>query len=509
MQLGDEVGYSIRFEDKTSEGTILKYLTDGMLLREAISDPTLSRYSVIMLDEAHERTLATDVLFGLVKEMLPNRPELKLIIMSATMDTKKFLTYFKGAPLLDVPGRMHHVDILYTSVAEENYYDAAVRTVLQIHTCEPTGDILVFLTGEEEIEQACKQIKGEVDRMGNDVGQIMVLPLYSSLPPAQQQLIFGPPPPKNRKGIPGRKCIIATNIAETSITIDGVVYVVDPGMVKQKVYNPRIRVESLLVSPISKASAKQRAGRAGRTRPGKCFRLYTEKAFQEELQDNTYPEILKSNLSAVVLNLLKLGIKDLVHFDFIDPPAPETLMRALEALNYLGAIDDNGSLTKLGSDMSEYPLEPQLAKCLVASPKYKVVDAMLSIVAMLNVPVIFLRPKDQMKAADEAKAKFSHPDGDHLTFLNCYYAYKHKGESNQWCYENYVNYRSMRAADSIRDQLKRIMEKQGHRVENLQHTDPAYYKNIERCILSGFFMQVRFTPSLITRSHISSGPVTI
>ena len=490
VNLGDEVGYSIRFEDKTSPKTALKYLTDGMLLREATIDPTLSKYSIILLDEAHERTLATDVLFGLIKEMLPKRPELKLLIMSATMDAKKFLTYFKGAPLLEVPGRMYPVEIFYTSHAEENYYEAAVRTAVQIHCSEPAGDILIFLTGEEEIEQACKQIKEECQQYGDEVGSIQVLPLYSTLPPGQQQLIFGTPPPKNRKGVPGRKCIVATNIAETSITIDGVVYVVDPGMVKQKVYNPRIRVESLLVCPISKASAKQRAGRAGRTKPGKCFRLYTERAYEEELQENTYPEILRSNLSGVILTLLKLGIQDLVHFDFIDPPAPETLMRALETLNYLGAIDENGTLTKHGSDMSEYPLEPQLSKMLLMAEKYKVTDAVISIVAMLNVPVIFLRPREKAKEADQSKAKFAHVDGDHLTYLNCYYAFKHKGDSNAWCFENYINYRSLKAADSIREQLRDIFERQGHKMENIKHGDPAYYKNIKRCILEGFFMQV-------------------
>eukprot|EP00826_Nyctotherus_ovalis_P046946 TRINITY_DN5346_c0_g1_i10.p1 TRINITY_DN5346_c0_g1~~TRINITY_DN5346_c0_g1_i10.p1 ORF type:complete len:658 (+),score=237.01 TRINITY_DN5346_c0_g1_i10:339-2312(+) len=490
VTLGEEVGFSIRFEDMTSPKTLLRYLTDGMLLREAVNDPTLSRYNVIILDEAHERTLVTDILFGLIKEILPKRPELKLIIMSATMDAKKFLTYFKGAPLLEVPGRMYKVDIFYTPHAEENYYEAAVRTAVQIHCGEPEGDILLFLTGEEEIEQACKQIKKECDKFGEEVGTIQVLPLYSSLPPAQQQQIFLPPPPKNKKGIPGRKCIVATNVAETSITIDGVVYVIDPGMVKQKIYNPRIRVESLLVCPISKASAKQRAGRAGRTRPGKCFRLYTEKAFETELENDTYPEIMRSNLSGTVLILLKLGIEDLVHFDFIDPPAPETLMRALETLNYLGAIDDNGSLTKLGSDMSEFPLDPQLSKVLLSAEKYEVVDAALSIVAMLSVPVIFLRPKEKTKEADEAKAKFAHVDGDHLTYLNCYYAFKHKGGSSDWCYDNFINYRSLKGADSIREQLRDIFEKQGHASKNLKHGDPKYYKNIKRCLLEGFFMQV-------------------
>ena len=261
--------------------------------------------------------------------------------MSATMDAEKFQKYFENAPLLDIPGRLHPVEIFYTLEAEKDYLEASIRTAVQIHCFEEPGDILLFLTGEEEIENACKQIKKEVDKLGEDVGPISVVPLYSTLPPQLQQKIFDPAPPQNKKGIPGRKCVVATNIAETSLTIDGIVYVIDPGFSKQKVFNPRMRVESLLVSPISKASAKQRAGRAGRTRPGKCFRLYTEASYNKELTEDTYPEILRSNLSSVVLTLKKLGIKDLVHFDFMDPPAPETLMRALELLNYLGALNDD------------------------------------------------------------------------------------------------------------------------------------------------------------------------
>lgn len=268
---------------------------------------------------------------------------------------------------------------------ERDYLEAAIRTVVQIHMCEPAGDILVFLTGEEEIEDACKKITREVQNLGDQVGPVKAVPLYSTLPPAMQQKIFDPPPPPAQEGgPPGRKIVVSTNIAETSLTIDGIVYVIDPGFAKQKVYNPRIRVESLLVSPISRASAHQRAGRAGRTQPGKCFRLYTEGSFQKDLQEQTYPEILRSNLANVVLTLKKLGIDDLVHFDFMDPPAPETLMRALELLNYLGALDDDGNLTKLGELMSEFPLDPQLAKMLVVSPDYQCSNEILSITAMLS-----------------------------------------------------------------------------------------------------------------------------
>lgn len=356
-----------------------------MLLREAMADPLLERYKVIVLDEAHERTLATDVLFGLLKEVLKNRPDLKLVVMSATLEAEKFQTYFSGAPLMKVPGRLHPVEIFYTQEPERDYLEAAIRTVVQIHMCEPAGDILVFLTGEEEIEDACRKINKEINNMGDQVGPVKVVPLYSTLPPAMQQKIFEPAPAPSREGGPaGRKIVVSTNIAETSLTIDGIVYVIDPGFSKQKVYNPRIRVESLLVSPISKASAHQRAGRAGRTQPGKCFRLYTEKSFNDDLQPQTYPEILRSNLANTVLTLKKLGIDDLVHFDFMDPPAPETLMRALEVLNYLGALDDDGNLMPLGETMSEFPLDPQMSKMLVISPKYNCSNEILSISAMLS-----------------------------------------------------------------------------------------------------------------------------
>ncbi|XP_060962998.1 probable pre-mRNA-splicing factor ATP-dependent RNA helicase DEAH2 isoform X3 [Cannabis sativa] len=385
VTIGEEVGYSIRFEDCSSAKTVLKYQTDGMLLREAMTDPLLERYKVIILDEAHERTLATDVLFGLLKEVLRNRPDLKLVVMSATLEAEKFQGYFSGAPLMKVPGRLHPVEIFYTQEPERDYLEAAIRTVVQIHMCEPPGDILVFLTGEEEIEDACRKINKEVANLGDQVGPVKAVPLYSTLPPAMQQKIFDPaPPPLNEGGPPGRKIVVSTNIAETSLTIDGIVYVIDPGFAKQKVYNPRVRVESLLVSPISKASAHQRSGRAGRTQPGKCFRLYTERSFNNDLQPQTYPEILRSNLANTVLTLKKLGIDDLVHFDFMDPPAPETLMRALEVLNYLGALDDEGNLTKLGQIMSEFPLDPQMSKMLVVSPEFNCSNEILSISAMLS-----------------------------------------------------------------------------------------------------------------------------
>ncbi|RQM08794.1 hypothetical protein DH86_00002946 [Scytalidium sp. 3C] len=481
VNLGEEVGYSIRFEDVTGPKTILKYMTDGMLLREAMHDHNLTRYSCIILDEAHERTLATDVLMGLLKEVALRRPDLKIVIMSATLDAQKFQRYFNDAPLLAVPGRTHPVEIYYTPEPERDYVEAALRTVLQIHATEPEGDVLLFLTGEEEIEDACRKIALEADEMIReaDAGPLKVYPLYGTLPPHQQQKIFEPaPPPRKKGGRPGRKVIVSTNIAETSLTIDGIVYVVDPGFSKQKVYNPRIRVESLLVSPISKASAQQRAGRAGRTRPGKCFRLYTEAAFKKELIEQTYPEILRSNLSNTVLELKKLGVDDLVHFDLMDPPAPETLMRALEELNYLACLDDDGELTELGKMASEFPLDPALAVMLISSPEFYCSNEILSLTALLSVPQIFVRPANNRKRADEMKSLFAHPDGDHLTMLNVYHAFKGpdaQADPQKWCRDHFLSYRALKSADDVRQQLKRIMESREIELISTPFEDKNYY----------------------------------
>jgi pre-mRNA-splicing factor ATP-dependent RNA helicase DHX15/PRP43 len=491
VRLGEEVGYTIRFDNNCNNKTVLKYMTDGMLLREAMADPQLSRYSVILLDEAHERTLATDVLFGLLKEVLARRESLKVVVMSATLDAEKFQEYFAGAPLMRVPGRCHPVEIFYTPQAERDYLEAAVRTAVQIHLCEEPGDILIFLTGQAEIEKCCQEIRDEAAGFGPNDAPLEVFPLYSALPAAKQRMIFD----KLAEGT--RKIVVSTNIAETSLTIDGVVYVIDPGFSKQKVYNPRIRVESLLVSPISKASAKQRSGRAGRTRPGKCFRLYTEKAFTTELQEQTYPEILRSNLASVVLTLKKLGIDDLVHFDFMDPPAPETLMRALEQLNYLGALDDEGNLTEMGRSMSHFPLDPQLAKMLIASADLGCSNEVLSIVALLSVRQVFQSGgKQDRKAAKAAKRQFAHADGDHLTLLTAFTEYKRAADSGDrkqlrdFCYDNWIDERAMQQADRVRQQLQRILTRLGLPLRSTPFSDRNYFNNIRRAILAGYFMQV-------------------
>ncbi|RXN09652.1 ATP-dependent RNA helicase DHX8 [Labeo rohita] len=413
--LGQEVGYTIRFEDCTSPETVIKYMTDGMLLRECLIDPDLGQYAIIMLDEAHERTIHTDVLFGLLKK---KRTDMKLIVTSATLDAVKFSQYFYEAPIFTIPGRTYPVEVLYTKEPETDYLDASLITVMQIHLTEPPGDILVFLTGQEEIDTACEILYERMKSLGPDVPELIILPVYSALPSEMQTRIFDPAPPGSRK------VVIATNIAETSLTIDGIYYVVDPGFVKQKVYNSKTGIDQLVVTPISQAQAKQRAGRAGRTGPGKCYRLYTERAYRDEMLTTNVPEIQRTNLASTVLSLKAMGINDLLSFDFMDAPPMETLITAMEQLYTLGALDDEGLLTRLGRRMAEFPLEPMLCKMLIMSVHLGCSEEMLTIVSMLSVQNVFYRPKDKQALADQKKAKFHQPEGDHLTLLAVYNSWK-------------------------------------------------------------------------------------
>ncbi|XP_055804870.1 pre-mRNA-splicing factor ATP-dependent RNA helicase DEAH1-like isoform X3 [Solanum dulcamara] len=481
VKLGHEVGYSIRFEDCTSENTILKYMTDGMLLREFLGEPDLASYSVIMVDEAHERTLSTDILFGLVKDISRFRPDLKLLISSATLDAEKFSDYFDCAPIFKIPGRRFPVEIHYTKAPEADYLDAAVVTALQIHVTQPPGDgdILIFFTGQEEIETAEEIIKHRIKGLGTKIAELIICPIYANLPTELQAKIFEPTP----EG--ARKVVLATNIAETSLTIDGIKYVIDPGFSKMKSYNPRTGMESLLVAPISKASANQRAGRSGRTGPGKCFRLYTAYNYMNDLDDNTVPEIQRTNLANVVLSLKSLGIHDLLNFDFMDPPPAEALLKALELLFALSALNKLGELTKLGRRMAEFPLDPMLSKMIAASDKYKCSDEIISIAAMLSVGnSIFYRPKDKQVHADNARMNFHVGNvGDHIALLKVYSSWKETNFSTQWCYENYIQVRSMKRARDIRDQLEGLLE----RVEIELTSNDNDYEAIKKAITSGFF----------------------
>ncbi|XP_059655400.1 probable pre-mRNA-splicing factor ATP-dependent RNA helicase DEAH5 [Cornus florida] len=499
-RLGEEVGYAIRFEDCTSPETVIKYMTDGMLLREILIDENLSQYSVIMLDEAHERTIHTDVLFGLLKLLVERRPDLRLIVTSATLDAEKFSGYFFNCNIFTIPGRTFPVEILYTKQPESDYLDAALITVLQIHLTEPEGDILLFLTGQEEIDHACQCLYERMKGIGKNVPELIILPVYSALPSEMQSRIFDPAPPGKRK------VVVATNIAEASLTIDGIFYVIDPGFAKQNVYNPKQGLDSLVITPISQASAKQRAGRAGRTGPGKCYRLYTESAFHNEMSPTSIPEIQRINLGSTTLNMKAMGINDLLSFDFMDPPSPQALISAMEQLYSLGALDEEGLLTKLGRKMAEFPLDPPLSKMLLASVDLGCSDEILTIIAMIQTGNIFYRPREKQAQADQKRAKFFQPEGDHLTLLAVYEAWKAKNFSGPWCFENFVQSRSLRRAQDVRKQLLTVMDKYKLDVVSAGKN----FTKIRKAITAGFFFHgARKDPQEGYRTLVENQPVYI
>jgi pre-mRNA-splicing factor ATP-dependent RNA helicase DHX16 len=485
VKLGHEVGYSIRFEDCTSDSTVIKYMTDGMLLREFLTEPDLASYSCMMIDEAHERTLHTDVLFGLVKDItrFRDQDDFRLIISSATLDAEKFSAYFDDANIFMIPGRMFPVEIFYTKAPEADYLDAVIVSILQIHITQPIpGDILVFLTGQEEIETCVEILNNRTKGLGSKIKELVICPIYSNLPSEQQAKIFDKVPEGSRK------VVIGTNIAETSLTIDGICYVIDIGFCKQKSFNPKTGMESLIVTPISKAAANQRAGRAGRTQPGKCFRLYTSWSYGNELEDNTVPEIQRTNMGNVVLMLKSLGINDLLNFDFMDKPPPETLIRALEQLYALGALNDRGELTKLGRRMAEFPLDPMMSKSLIVSEQYHCSSEILTIVSMMSIgSSIFYRPKDRAVHADNARMNFARGGGgDHLCLMRCYNEWVETDYSTQWCFENYLQIRNLNKARDIREQLEGLME----RVEVEMTSNPHDVDNICKALCSGYFYNI-------------------
>ncbi|PPS07082.1 hypothetical protein GOBAR_AA13541 [Gossypium barbadense] len=483
VKLGEEVGYTIRFEDISNPDlTRIKFLTDGVLLREMMDDPLLTKYSVIMVDEAHERSISTDIVLGLLKKIQKRRPELRLIISSATIEAKSMSNFFLSSKrrqalegeelrpglepaILSVEGRGFNVQIHYVEDPVRDYVQAAVSTVLLINDKEPPGDILVFLTGQDDIDAAIKLLTEEARSNGKNSSGLIILPLYSGLTRAEQDLIFSPTP----KG--KRKVVISTNIAETSLTLEGIVYVVDSGFSKQRFYNPISDIENLVVAPISKASARQRAGRAGRLRPGMCYRLYTEEYFLNEMSVQGIPEIQRSNLVSCVIQLKALGIDNILGFDWPASPSPESMIRALEVLYSLGVLDDDAKLTSpVGFQVAEIPL-------LGCS------DEIITIAAVLSIQSIWFSARGAQKELDEAKLRFAAAEGDHVTFLNIYKGFLQSGKSSKWCHKNFINYHAMKKVMEIRELLRRIALRLGIVLKSCE-TDMQL---VRKAVTAGFF----------------------
>ncbi|OVA17529.1 Helicase [Macleaya cordata] len=454
--LGDKVGYAIRFEDVTSSTTVIKYMTDGVLLRETLKDSDLEKYRVIVMDEAHERSLNTDVLFGIMKKVVAQRRDFKLIVTSATLNAQKFSDFFGSVPIFHIPGRTFPVRTYYSKTPCEDYVEGAVKQAMSIHITSPPGDILIFMTGQEEIEATCFALAERMEQLVSTtkkgVAKLSILPIYSQLPADLQAKIFQ----KAEDG--ARKCIVATNIAETSLTVDGILYVIDTGYSKMKVYNPRMGMDALQVFPVSRAAAEQRAGRAGRTGPGTCYRLYTESAFENEMLPNPVPEIQRTNLGNVVLLLKSLKIENLLDFDFMDPPPQDNILNSMYQLWVLGALNNVGGLTELGWKMVEFPLDPPLAKMLLVGEQLECLNEVLTIVSMLSVTNVFFRPKDRAEESDAAREKFFVPESDHLTLLNVYQQWKANQYRGDWCNDHFLHVKILRKAREVRSQLLDILK---------------------------------------------------
>ncbi|KAL0271520.1 UNVERIFIED_CONTAM: hypothetical protein PYX00_008588 [Menopon gallinae] len=477
--LGEEVGYAIRFEDCTTENTVIKYMTDGILLRESLREPDLDNYSAIIMDEPSRKVPQHGCFV---------RPSPRNSRSTTGPKADRHFSdhgplgnsppFFGNVPSFTIPGRTFPVEVFFSKNPVEDYVDAAVKQALQIHLQPNPGDILIFMPGQEDIEVTCEVLTERLGEIDN-APQLSVLPIYSQLPSDLQAKIFQ----KSSDGL--RKCIVATNIAETSLTVDGIMFVIDSGYCKLKVYNPKIGMDALQIYPISQANANQRSGRAGRTGPGHCYRLYTERQYKEELLFTTVPEIQRTNLANTVLLLKSLGVQDLLQFHFMDPPPQDNILNSLYQLWILGALDNTGTLTTLGRQMAEFPLDPPQCQMLIVADRMKCTADILIIVSMLSVPSIFYRPKGREDEADAVREKFQVPESDHLTYLNVYNQWKQNKYSSNWCNEHFIHVKAMRKVREVRQQLKDILVQQKIEVVSCG----MEWDVIRKCICSAYFHQ--------------------
>ncbi|XP_054651172.1 probable ATP-dependent RNA helicase DHX40 [Dunckerocampus dactyliophorus] len=509
--LGKQVGYQVRFDDCTSQDTQVKYMTDGCLLREVLADPGLAQYGVVVLDEVHERSLNTDILLGLLKKVFSDPAEatkgrsfpLKVVVMSATLETDKLSAFLGGCPVFTIPGRTFPVTCTFGNAVGpqdlENmgYVKEVTSVALDVHTSEMSGDILVFLTGQSEIERACdllfekaESIDYRYDVQDKTVEGLLILPLYGSMPTDQQRQIFQPPPP----GI--RKCVVATNIAATSLTIDGIKYIIDSGFVKQLNHNSRVGMDILEVVPISKSEAQQRAGRAGRTSAGKCFRIYTKEFWEECMSEYTVPEIQRTSLTAVILTLKCLGVHDVIRFPYLDPPEERFILEALKQLYQFDAIDRRGRVTRLGELMVEFPLHPGLTRALLKAASLGCQDLLLPVAAMLSVENIFIRPghPEKQKEADQSHRALAAKSGgmnDFATLLAVFQLCQSSERPSAWCKDNWIHWRALKSAFSVETQLRDILHRlQQRRDFPVEKFDGSKKELFRRCLCTGYFTNV-------------------
>ncbi|XP_064125262.1 putative pre-mRNA-splicing factor ATP-dependent RNA helicase DHX32 isoform X1 [Loxodonta africana] len=494
VNIGHEVGYVIPFENCCTSETILRYCTDDMLQREMMSNPFLGSYGVIILDDIHERSIATDVLIGLLKDVLLARPELKLIINSSPLLISKLSSYYGNVPLIEVKNK-HPVEVVYLGGARKDVFESILSLVFEIHHSGEKGDVVVFLACEQDIEKAYEIVCQDGSNLNPDLGELVVVPLY----PKEKCMLFKPND-ETEKGsrVYQRRVVLTTSSGESLICSNTVRFVIDVGVERRKVYNPRIRADSLIMRPISQSRAEIRKQILGPSSSGKLFCLYSEEFASKDMKPLQPAEMQEANLTSTVLFMKRVDIAGLGHCDFMNQPAPESLMQALEDLDYLAALDNDGNLSEFGIIMSEFPLDPQLSKSILASCEFDCVDEMLTIAAMVTAPDCFSHlPRGTEEAALTRWKTFLHPEGDHFTLINVYKAYRDitlraTGEHcvENWCHDHFLHCSSLRMADVIRAELLDIIK----RIE-LPYAEAAFGSqentlNIKKALLSGYFMQI-------------------
>ncbi|KUI03683.1 ATP-dependent RNA helicase HrpA [Mycobacterium sp. IS-3022] len=503
--LGEAIGYTVRFTDQASDRTLVKLMTDGILLAEIQRDRRLLRYDTLILDEAHERSLNIDFLLGYLRELLPRRPDLKVIVTSATIEPQRFAAHFAGAPIVEVSGRTYPVEIRYrpleVAVAPVDDPDAAdpddpdhevVRTQMRDQTeaivdaiveleSEPPGDVLVFLSGEREIRDTSQVLSGIVD------DRTEVLPLYARLPTAEQQKVFQPSHAL-------RRIVLATNVAETSLTVPGIRYVVDPGTARISRYSRRTKVQRLPIEPISQASAAQRAGRSGRTAPGVCIRLYSEEDFAARPR-YTDPEILRTNLAAVILQMAALNLGDITTFPFLDPPDRRSIRDGVQLLQELGAFDADGAITDVGRRLAQLPVDPRLGRMILQADTEGCVREILVLAAALSIPDPRERPADREEAARQKHARFADDHSDFVSYLNLWrYLREQRQELSgnafrRMCREEFLHYLRIREWQDLTGQLRSIARDMGIR-EPSDDREPADPARVHAALLAGLLSHI-------------------